>query len=74
MKTTKRIESNVEDFQFGFIPPDEDEFVEIGPVDLEKVAKKLGCSADLLELIMSNFETLKLLIHDDLADIWEEVE
>ena len=73
MKTVEKIESNIKDLKFGYIDRENDQFIEIEPGNVDSIAKKLGCSGDLLELLLSTFEVMQQAIHDDLADIWEKV-
>ena len=67
------VEMNLDDFEFGYTPSDnENEYYEV-PSDKSAIdaSKDLKCSPELLETIINNFDYLQDLLRKDLLDLYE---
>ena len=77
MKTeiTKVTKSNVQDVKFGYWNEAADEFIPIpnAAETTTDAAKKLNCSPELLDAIVSFVDWLTDSINADLVDVWEKV-
>jgi hypothetical protein len=66
---SRRIETNLEQFQFGFF--DGEEFIPITPENVEKMAgTSLATPSALVSCLLDAFIYLQDCARDDLSDIW----
>lgn len=74
MITKTVVEANMDTFEFGYFADDGTcDFFPITQKNMDEMVKKYGCSPELIELLLDNFELLKDFLLDDLRDIWKEV-
>jgi hypothetical protein len=74
MKTETIIESSISEFKLGYIS--DGFFTEIDGIDKEEMretAAKLKTSPELLLALSDMFREFRLLLHRDLADIWQRL-
>jgi hypothetical protein len=73
METKTVVEANLDSYTFGCFEEDFN-FTEIDMSNIEEYAEKLGCSKELLELMLDNFTMLTEYLIDDLTDMWRKLE
>ena len=72
MKEKRVVEMRIDDFEFGYVLPEDDEYYLI-PSDksTEEASRDLKCSPELLKTIINNFEYLKECLQEDLSDLYK---
>ena len=77
MRTVKKIETNIDDLQFGYWDMESEEFVPINGMsdaELNQAARLLGCTPLLLDALMVFNDSISESIAGDLKDIWRMVD
>lgn len=75
MKSKTHIESNISEFKLGYLK--DGFFTEIDGIDeaeMSDVAAELETSPRLLLALSDMFTEFRLLLHRDLADIWQRLD
>ena len=73
MKEKRVVEMNLDDFEFGYTPKDnENEYYRV-PSDkfVEEASKDLQCNPEVLRAIVDNLMYLKDLLKEDLLDLYK---
>ena len=77
MRTVKKIETNIDDLQFGYWDMESEEFVPISGMsdaELNQAARLLGCTPLLLDALMIFSANISESVAGDLKDIWRMVD
>ncbi len=77
MRTVKKIETNIDDLQFGYWDVEGKEFIPINGMTDEELgcaATLLGCSPLMLDALMVFSDSISESVSGDLKDIWRMVD
>lgn len=77
MRTVKRIETNIDDLQFGYWDMEGEEFIPIDGMteeEMSQAAKLLGCSVLMLDALIMFSANVSESVAGDLKDIWRMVD
>ena len=75
--TTTKIETRVENLQFGYWDMESEEFVPFSSMveaKLDEAAKLLGCTPVLLDALVMLVASISKSVAADLVDIWKRLE
>jgi len=73
MREKTNVEMNIDDFEFGYTPKDDENKYYQVPSSrcIEEASEDLQCSPELLKAIVYSFSYLKDLLKEDLLDLYK---
>lgn len=77
MRTVKKVETSIDDLQFGYWDVEDEEFIPIDGMtekEMGHAAKLLGCSPLMLDALLLFSNSVRDSIAGDLKDIWRMVD